>query len=178
MTRKINLVSLILLGGALVFGGQMQLNSHLGFSQELSALKIEMKPAGLGGKRGEEPYKVDSKGYMRVIARNDTDRRVRVIVVDTYYQNRPELFKDGRLVSYREEVKKLIRSKDIDREFIRPGSVIFLEPYSSTDLEELDLSRWYGPLQPGSYRLINRHRFEVDGPWTAGSAELLFEVVP
>ena len=146
--------------------------------QTTRGLKIEMVPSGWKGDRQAKPLKLGSKVYLRIIVRNDTDQRVRVTVVDTYYQNRPQLFKDGRLIAYREEVKRLIHSKDNEPEFVRPGSVVFLEPYASTDLEELSLSDWYGELQPGSYRLINRHRFDIDGPWTSNSAELLFEVVP
>jgi hypothetical protein len=40
------------------------------------------------------------------------------------------------------------------------------------------LKDWYGPLGPGSYRLIDCRRLEIDGPWTANSAELLFVIPP
>jgi hypothetical protein len=145
-------------------------------SQNLTAVKIKMVPGGFQGK-AVEPYQVRSKGYMRVVVTNDSDERSRVTVVDTYYQNRPQLFRDGRLLAYREEIRKLVRSKDLYPEFVRVGSVVFLEPHTSRDLEELTLSDWYGPLEPGSYRLINRHRFETGGPWSTESAELFFEVV-
>lgn len=145
-------------------------------SQNLKAVKIKVVPAGLQAK-GAEPYQVGREGYMRVVVTNDLDERLKVIVADTYYQNRPQLYKDGRLLAYREEIEKLVRSKDQYPEFVRVGSVVFLEPHTSRDLEELSLSDWYGPLDPGSYGVINRHRFEIDGPWTADSAELLFEVV-
>jgi hypothetical protein len=56
-------------------------------------------------------------------------------------------------------------------------SGFFIEPKTTSQLEGLRLKNWYGPLAPGSYRLINRRRFEIDGPWTADSAELVFEVV-
>lgn len=147
-------------------------------AQNPSPLTIEMVIHDSARKAAEKPYQVGSKGQMKLVAKNDSDQRIKVILVDTYYQNRPRLFKDGKLLAYREEIKRLVRSKDKDFEFVRVGSVVFLEPYSSRDLEEVNLSDWYGPLEPGSYRLINRHRFEIDGPWTADSAELLFEVVP
>ena len=44
-------------------------------------------------------------------------------------------------------------------------------------LDELDLKEWYGVLEPGSYRLVNRYRPQLDGSWTAESAALLFQVV-
>ena len=145
-------------------------------SQVMTTVKIVMIPSGSEKKAAEKVYQLGSKPYIKVVAKNDSDQRIRVVVVDTYYQNRPRLFKNGPLLAYRGEIKKLITSKDEYPEFVRIGSVIYLEPYSSTDLEELNLSDWYGPLQPGSYRLHNRYRFEIDGPWTADSAPLLFEV--
>jgi hypothetical protein len=140
-------------------------------------MKIEMVPRGVERQAGGKPYKVGGKFYIKVIARNDTDSRIRVVVVDPYYQNRPELFKDGRLVQYRAEAKKLVDAKDDYPEFVRPGSVVFLEPYSSRDLETLNLSEWYPPLQPGSYRLLNRYRVDINGAWTVNSTPLLLEVV-
>ena len=46
----------------------------------------------------------------------------------------------------------------------------------SSDME-VRVSEWYGPLAPGQYRLTSRQRFEINGPWTAESAPLLFQVV-
>ena len=57
------------------------------------------------------------------------------------------------------------------------ASNFFLEANTTTTLGEFSLNSWYGALPPGSYRLVNRRRFEIDGPWTADSAELEFEVV-
>ncbi len=45
-------------------------------------------------------------------------------------------------------------------------------------LTELNLQDWYGPLEPGLYRLVNKYRVDVESPWTNDSRELLFEVVP
>ena len=172
------LLCLMLSTNFLVLEGQMTMFSEVQErAQSLTAVKIKMVPSHFQ-REGVKPYQVGSKGYMRVLVTNDSDQRIRVIIVDTYYQNRPKLFKDGQLLPYREEVKKLVRSKDEYPEFVRLGSVVFLQPHTSRDLEELNLSDWYGPLEPGSYRLINRHRLEINRPWTADSAELLFEVGP
>jgi hypothetical protein len=53
-----------------------------------------------------------------------------------------------------------------------------LQPATPTVLEELNLEDWYGPLEPGLYRLINKYRLDVERPWTNDSKELLFEVEP
>ena len=146
-------------------------------SEELIVITMEIPPRELLSKPGEKPYRVDAKLYVKVIAKNESDQRIRVKVVDPYYQNRPRLFKNGQLVAYRKEIAELIRSKDSDPQFMNMRRTLFLEPYSSAALPELDLNDWYGPLEPGSYRLINPYRPQIYGRWTAESAPLLFEVV-
>jgi len=91
--------------------------------------------------------------------------------------NRPQLWKDGKLVPYLKETAKLIESKDATPRLVDIVSDSFIDPKGYHPLG-LGLKYWYGPLSPGLYRLIDRRRFEIDGPWTADSAELLFEVVP
>ena len=108
---------------------------------------------------------------------NDSNRRIKVDVIDSYYGNRLQLFKDGTLVPYREETAKLIHSKVKNPRLVELASDLFLDPNAISGLQGLNLKDWYGPLQPGSYRLIDRRRFEIDWPWTADSAELSFEVI-
>ena len=108
---------------------------------------------------------------------NDSNRRIKVDVIDSYYGNRLQLFKDGTLVPYREETAKLIHSKEKNPRLVEVASDLFLDPNTTSGLQGLNLKDWYGQLQPGSYRLIDRRRFEIDGPWTADSAELSFEVI-
>jgi hypothetical protein len=146
--------------------------------QNIQQVRIEISPRHVEQKASNKPYRLGTEGSVRVILKNDTDQRIKAIVVDPYYQNRPRLYKDGKLLSYRNAVTRLVASKDNDPEFVRTGSVVFIERYSSTDIEDLKLSDWYGPLEPGSYRLTNRYRLDIDAPWTAESAELRFEVLP
>lgn len=140
-------------------------------------LRIEMTPIELLSNPDEKPYRVGGKVRLKVIAKNDSDQRIMVRVADIYYQNRPRLYKNDQLVPYRSQITKLVRSKDTSPEFAGRIDFIFVEPYSSADFEELDLNDWYGPLEPGSYRLINRYRFKIYGPWSADSAPVLFRVV-
>jgi hypothetical protein len=55
---------------------------------------------------------VNSDLIITVYVVNNSDERVKVDVIDNYYGNRFQLFKDGVLIPYREETKKLIQSKD------------------------------------------------------------------
>ena len=110
-----------------------------------------------------------------VVINNKSDREVNSAVIDSYYGNRPRLFKDGRLLPYTEEITKLLGLKDENPQEVE----VILDRALSPDaigVSNLDLKKWYGNLKPGSYKLVNRHRFEIDGPWTAESAEMLFEI--
>ena len=168
---------IILFLGFLFLGRPSAANFQNKSSEEFIVITMEIPPRELLSKPGEKPYRVDAKLYVKVIAKNESDQRIRVKVVDPYYQNRPRLFKNGQLVAYRKEIAELIRSKDSDPQFMNMRRTLFLEPYSSADLQELDLNDWYGPLEPGSYRLINPYRPQIYGRWTAESTPLLFEVV-
>ena len=140
-------------------------------------IRIEMTPVDLIGKPNEQPYRVGSDVRLNVIATNESDQRILVRMINPYYQNRPRLLRDDKLVPYRSEVTKIVRSKDSYHEFISVGDFTFLEPYSSAKLKPLDLNKWYGPLNPGSYRLTNRYRIAIGGPWSRESASLSFQVV-
>lgn len=125
-----------------------------------------------------KPYKVGKNLRFKVLATNNSDVIVRAYVVDTYYQNRPELYREKKALPYRERIAQLIRAKDADPEFVRTGSTVLLQPATTTLLEELNLEDWYGPLEPGLYRLVNKYRLDVNASWTEDSKQLLFEVVP
>lgn len=43
--------------------------------------------------------------------------------------------------------------------------------------DQLDLSKWYGQLQPGHYELTLRHRFGWKGRWVESNT-VEFDVVP
>ena len=139
---------------------------------------VRLAPSGLQPSLETERHHLTSDVRVTVFVANNSDRRVRVNVVDLYYGDRLQLFKDNVLVPYREETAKLIRSKDETAQPIDTATAdFFLDPKTTSGLRELRLSDWYGPLTPGSYRLTNRCRFEVDGPWTRDSAPLVFEIV-
>ena len=139
---------------------------------------VRLAPSGSQPSSETERLRLDSDVRVTVFVVNNSDRRVKVNVVDLYYGDRLQLFKDNVLVPYREEIAKLIRSKDETAQGIDTATAdFFLDPNTTSGLRELRLSDWYGPLNPGLYRLVNRCRFEVEGPWTRDSVPLLFEIV-
>lgn len=123
-----------------------------------------------------KPYRRGQKVRIQLVITNNSLETLNAPVLDTYYQNRPELWRNGDRVPYREEVEKLISSKDANPEFVRIDNVPLL-PNQSTKLEVLDLTDWYERLEPGSYRLMNKHRFGEGGKWIESSI-IWFEVEP
>src|SRR6185312_12991813 len=111
--------------------------------------------------------------YVRVIAVNNSDQRIKVEVADSLYGDRPQLFRQGQLVPYASEAEKAYQMKEEHASAVWQASNFFLEPNAATSLGEFSLNTWYGQLPPGSYRLVNRRRFEIEGPWTSDSNELL-----
>ena len=146
-------------------------------SEDLILITLEIPARSLLSEPGEKPYRVGDKPCIKMTAKNNSDQQIVVRTVDPYYQNRPRLFRNGELQPYRREIAELIRLKDAFPQFFSLSQEVVLNPYSSADLDELDLKDWYGVLEPGSYRLVNRYRPQLDGSWTAESAALLFQVV-
>lgn len=143
-------------------------------------VRIKLAPGGLQPQIDGKPYRLGNEVKVTVFVVNDSNLRLKVNVIDSYYGNRLQLFKDGILVPYREETARLIDTKDKNPRTVdfASASGLFVDSKTTSGLQEINLKDWYGPLQPGSYRLIDRRRFEIDGPWTADSAELSFEVTP
>jgi len=170
---------IVLLLSFLAFGMLADASNYLQEHPEpkLLVISMDIPQTELVGKSDERLYRIGKAPYVKVLISNNSDQPIKVRVVDPYYQNRPRLFKNGVLVPYRPNIAELVRKKDADPEFVRFGRFLSLSAYSSIDLPEVDLNDWYSPLEPGSYRLVNRYRLDINGPWTADSAPLLFEVV-
>lgn len=137
---------------------------------------VELVPEGPN--LGKKMSRLGADTVVRVFTANKSDKAVKVNTVDFFYAVRPQLFKDGVLMPYGPKVAEVLISREKNPRLIQMPDEIFLEPTSRTGLTYLRLVEWYGPLLPGSYRLTVRQRFEIDGPWTPPSAELVFEVTP
>jgi len=143
-----------------------------------SDIKIELFPKDfIRQQEGTTAYEFSGMVRFKVVATNTTSAPLRVRRLHLYYQNRPQLFKGDRLISYRDEITKLINLRDTDPTFVRMGSSKSLSPGVQTDLDILNLSDWYGTLQPGTYRITNRHRFDIGGQWSLISNEVHFVVL-
>lgn len=140
-------------------------------------VSIELAPDGSHPKK-DGVYQLASEVVVTILVVNDSEQPLKLNVIDREYGNRLQLFKDGVLVPYRDEVIKRIAEKEENPRRVEIINDLLLDPKSKSWSQGISLKDWYGPLPPGSYRLTNRHRFEIDGPWTAESAPLLFQVLP
>ena len=140
-------------------------------------VRVRLVPKTAKGEAKGQPYRMANDDYFAVEIVNDSDRPVKITVIDGYYGHRLQLTKDGKVLPYLEAAAKLIQSKDSDLRLVELGDLV-VPPKTTSLFDGVGLKQWYGPLAPGLYRLTDRRRLEIDGPWTADSGELVFEVVP
>ena len=143
-----------------------------------AGVTIELVPADFQLEPKRKVYRLSGDVYVSVIVVNGSRQEIPAPVVDSYYGNRPQVFKDGVMLPYQDEIKRLLKAKENDSRAVDVSVERVLTPDSREALTTLNLTKWYGRLSAGHYRLVNQHRFELDGPRTADSAELLFEILP
>jgi len=137
---------------------------------------VRLAPDGVQPQSNERHYRLGSDAIVTISVVNNSGKTVRWNVLDHYYRNRLELFRDGESIPYRKETAERLRTGDENPYRMETGPDFFMEPNTICCSVGIRLSEWFGPLAPGMYRLINRHRFEINGPWTAESAPLLFQI--
>lgn len=145
-------------------------------------LKLEIARAnpdlGAASARLEKFYKQGSKIIIYVAITNTLSEPFVVPRVDEFTQYRPELLKDGKLVSYRERIARLVKEKQ-EGELLSIVSMTHgrLQPNKTRVIQTIDLSDWYEPLAPGNYQLTMQYRPEWIGEWIT-SPPVTFEVTP
>lgn len=123
-----------------------------------------------------KPYKKGDRIFFRLIMTNNSSESKIIKLTNPYYQNRPELLREGEKVSYRKNVAEDVELVDKEIEFSKV-SAIELKPYEPVYVDVLDLKDWYDVLLPGDYQLTNRFRFDVGGGW-AESNSISFTIEP
>ncbi|HEX8455754.1 MAG TPA: hypothetical protein VF656_00390 [Pyrinomonadaceae bacterium] len=139
-------------------------------------LEIIQRELELHEEKVSERYKEGDNIYFRIQLTNTSVVPAMVVVSDPYFQNRPQLLRDGEEVAYREKVAELVQAKDKEQFFPRTN-FLHLDSHSPKVTGILRLNDWYGTLKPGSYRLINKHRFVPKGEWLE-SPPITFEIEP
>lgn len=120
-------------------------------------------------------FKLGEPVHIGIVMTNTARKSVWVCAFSNpYYQNRPQLTRDGEAVGYSEKIRELIRQSDDGTlcEFTRDPDVIDLKPNVPLRVSSLELQDWYGRLNPGHYTLLLKRTFAccADGKWNATNA--------
>ena len=97
-----------------------------------------------------------------------------------FYQNRPELLRDGQHLGYAKRTAELIRQSDLGTcEFTRVPDVVELQPNVPLRVPSIEMQEWYGPLAAGHYEFTLKRTFAccADG-LLSSSNEISFDVSP
>lgn len=140
-----------------------------------AAIKLTVEPVESNiEKRRTRVFKQRTQMRFKLVATNNSPETIRIILTDPYDQTRPILRRSGRPIEYLEETTKLLEKR---KSFTGYASVATrrLHPDEPVQIETIDLSDWYAPLDPGTYELSIKHRFRDE--WVESSL-LEFEVEP
>jgi hypothetical protein len=164
-------------------GGSTQQNNgqnagDLGPEKALVKRPIVMTIATKGSNfEPKDRYKVGDKVLVEVTMTNMGAEPLEVSIGNSYFQDRPRIRKDGKLVPYRKELPALLREKDKYPGPLGSTRIYKLDPNVPLVVHRFLLEDWYEQLEPGQYELTLRHRFwgkEVP----ADSNTVTFEVTP
>ncbi len=147
------------------------------FKPDFAKLNLVVRFAGDGANHVKKVEQFDSgtKISFQLVITNASEAMVVVYSpVDSHILNRPQLYRDGNLVSYREDVKESLQVKD-KRVYDGRSNALRLEPKTSKT-ETINLDDWYEVLPPGHYELSVWRRFIWGGEWLE-SPSITFEIV-
>ena len=121
--------------------------------------------------------RAEEKVLVAVSISNVAAEPISIVIGDPRIQYRPRLFKDGKLLPYKEEVAKVVRAKE--KSGPGAGRVLSggLNPGETVTVDHIDLADWYGPLEPVRYELTLEYRFRRGGQ-PVETNTITFEVAP
>ncbi|HWS99998.1 MAG TPA: hypothetical protein VN256_07110 [Pyrinomonadaceae bacterium] len=122
-------------------------------AKEQRDVKLTITPVSADGITPTKNYHVGEKVVVQLTMFNDSDQPVTIFEGDTKYQHRLKLVKDGQQVPFLPEVDAAIANKDVEGPSGGRSVRDPLAPRQSATVSRLDLSEWYGNLEPGRYQL-------------------------
>ena len=99
-------------------------------------------------------FRADDPVYVRVGATNVSREPMVVTLTDAYHHYYPRLLKDGLPMHYSRKAKE--RLADTSEPIRFSTWAVKIAPQAEEQLGLLDLSSWYGQLEPGTYQLTVR----------------------
>lgn len=145
--------------------------------REPSFIKLEIvresKCQDKEARKVSDCYKSRSEIELKLLMTNISSEPINITVNNSYYPYNLQLYRNGELVPYREDVAKIADKPSASVSSIR----VTLAPGKIEETEVIYLSKWYKPLEPGHYQLDIKRRFVLDGGWT-DVVSTTFEVEP
>lgn len=143
-----------------------------------SFIKLEVEPVSNCQDEEEKKiadcYKAHGKIVLNLLMTNTSSESITFAISSPYWPNKPQLFRDGEVVPYRQDVAGIA---DKPPAYIIRKISVELEPGKTKIGDTISLNQWYEPLEPGHYQLDIKYRFLPDGEWT-NTASAMFEVEP
>ncbi len=146
-------------------------------AKEQRDVKLTITPVGADGLTPTKNFHAGEKVAVQLTMFNDSDQPVAIVQGDTKYQHRLKLVKDGQQVPFLPEVDAAIANKDVEGPSGSRSVRDPLAPNQATTVSVLDLSDWYGNLEPGQYRLTLWYRSQGVRR-TMKTNTISFQIVP
>jgi hypothetical protein len=121
-------------------------------------------------------FKVGAPVRVGLMMTNTSDEPLNAFNFGVFTHNRLRLVKDGTPARYLSDVPKKLKTSDDNEGVFVSTREVTLAPHRQTRYDLLDVSQWYGQLQPGHYELTIRHRFRWRGKWVESNT-VEFDVV-
>jgi hypothetical protein len=187
--RKMILIAVLIAG---ILSGLQQTGS--GIKQEKTGAAATTVPEGVikvtittgGGLYGpvKDQFKVGEEIPVAISMTDTGDKPAKYCLSTALFQNRPQLKRDGQLITYVTNMPQQTEKEDLIQNCERSAARRFeeLQPKQTRVVDWFTISqkgiRWYSPLSPGHYELVLRRRLECcQGPMVE-SNQVAFDVVP
>ncbi|MDX6406824.1 MAG: hypothetical protein QOH70_4279 [Blastocatellia bacterium] len=142
--------------------------------KRLDHIKLEIHTVG-----GDYPYEEKSQYSakdpvsIRVLANNSGQDEIVLPYVGSFVHYLPQLIRAGKLQGYSEGMQKRLSGSTKPSRV--SGSFAKLPPNQLTQAAIINLSNWFGSLEPAIYNLKLKYRLYQDGP-EVESNTVIFEV--
>lgn len=142
--------------------------------KKLHKLDLTISPVEMDFTTPRTQFRADESVLIRVGATNTSAEPMAFAFRDGYQNYFPRLLKDGLPVPYTQQAKERLADTSEPMRFNASG--VRIAPHAEERIAVLDLHRWYGQLEPGTYQLTVRFALDRTDR-KVKSNTVVFEVV-
>jgi hypothetical protein len=130
----------------------------------------------------KETFRTGEPVHIGIVITNSANDAATVCAFSNpYYQNRPQLKRNGQILRYEDKLIELVRQSDLGQlcEIFRSPDMVILKPKVPLRLPSIELHEWYGVIPQGHYEFTLNRTFAccADGNSNASNT-ISFEVSP